>query len=37
MHKWDDSTNMVLREVGFEDVEWIELAEKMLHLLAFVT
>jgi hypothetical protein len=29
LRRWKDNINMVLREVGYEDVEWIELAEDM--------
>lgn len=33
---WEDDVNMVLKEVCYEDVEWTELVEDVLHRLAFV-
>jgi hypothetical protein len=29
MHRWEDNTRMDLREIGWEGVDWIHLAQDM--------
>jgi hypothetical protein len=36
MHKWEDNIRMTLREIGWEIVDWINLAQDMDHWRALV-
>jgi hypothetical protein len=33
-HRWDDNTEMELKETGFEDMDWISMAQDRVKLWA---